>query len=360
MQIITQLRTTMFSNSSVMKFRILQVLALLGGVFASCVRNVESDKFSGPTAIVNFTATGLNADTADFSVLNQPIYYNSNFNQPAYWQVKIKGLQSGGVKIFAGYGTSVDITNTAWYGNSDSLFFFRAGEKCLVTLYVSGLKEPKIDTLLILNPRSFAPDRFYTINNFDDLTSSYPSYEGDTIDATQDPALKSILTIYPTDSVKLMQGTGVGYIGGDLQNATGKYLVGGIYLPVDLSLFPGGGANADSIFINIIAKSAGPPYGNRLTFQVQEVESEFKKHPEWTNQPGDIWAFDTPVLTKEWQVYSVRYSQLAKGYRTDGNLKHEPFKVNQANLGVVTSVEGGKVKCYVDFYVITYGKPLQP
>ncbi|MBY0425429.1 MAG: hypothetical protein K2Q22_07330 [Cytophagales bacterium] len=349
-----------------MKFQLLVISFVLLICFGGCKRNLDSEVFTGPTAIINFTASGLNTTTADFANSAQAIYYQTKFNQPTYWQVKIKGLQSGGVKIFSGYGTSVDISNSAWYGNSDSLFFFRDGEKCLVTLQVSGIKEPKVDTILLTTARQFPADHFAIVNSFDDLSYVYNeslnSYFGDTLDYTTDPMIvSSISSSYNTDTIgKLIQGQGIGYFVGDLQNVPGKYLFGGTYFPANLGAFPDGGANPDSIFINIIAKSAPAPYGCKLTLQLQEVETEFKKHPEWVNQPGDIWAYDTPVLTTDWQVYSIRYSLMAPGFQTDGNSKPEPQKINQLNLGFVAEKAGGKMKCYVDFYVITYGKPFRP
>lgn len=328
-------------------------------LFASCTRNLENTNFIGPTAVVQSTSTGLSTTTADFATSLLPVYYTANFNQPVYWQLKIRGLKSGGVKVFSGYGNSVNISNTTWYGNSDSLYFFQAGEKCEVSFSVSGVKDPKIDTLYMNSSRAFPSDRFAIINSFNDFPGAYGLYDGDIIDNTDTlNPIKSQLTTYNSDSLKVIEGAGVGVLNGDLKKATGKFLFGGFYMPISLSAFPNGGANPDSIFINIIAKSDPAPYGNKLTLQISE--SEPLKDPSIPNSTGDVWAYDTPVLTTDWKVYSIRYSNLSVGYQCNGNIKREPEKMAQANINVIASTAGGKARCYVDFYVVTYGKPFQP
>lgn len=363
-----------------MKLKRLILLVSFLLVLGACSRNLDNEKFIGPPSLVNIsTSVGFSTTTANFQN-NSIVYYYTKFNQPTYWSIKIRGSKSGAVKQFSGYGTTIDITNSAWRGNTDSIYFFQEGEKCSGTLLVSGISNPiSIDSILIEKPRQFPTDRYYIINDFNDVLRDYTpiKYGGDTnniktkkvfiqpqncgvIEVDSFNYISSLNIFNSSDAVKPVEGTGIGVLEGDLSTIPGKYLIGGIYMNgIGLSNFPN--ANPDSIFLNIVAKSAPAPYQGKLTLQISETETLNNSDPcTYPNSTGDVWAFDTPVLTTNWEVYSIRYSQLALGFKCNGNFKRDPQNLTQANINVVVGSAGGKAKIYVDFYVITYGKPLQP
>jgi hypothetical protein len=199
------------------------------------------------------------------------------------------------------------------------------------------------------------------INDFNEnLDVAYGNtYYGDT-NKTANPFIVSSLTMYNMDSVKVIEGAGVGLMEGNLDSIPGKYLIGGVYMPISLGSFPPGSGspiNPDSVYLNIIARSE-VGYGGKLTLQISETES--LANPNILNSTGDVWAFDTPVLTTDWQIYSIQYSKMSIGYQCNGNFIRQPELCTQANINMETSVAGGKARAYVDFYIFTYGKPFHP
>lgn len=326
------------------KFIFLGIVALVGSISA-CKRDALNATFVGPPSEVLFTSTaiGLNTTTVDFA-LGQTLFYKGKLNQPTYWSIKIKGLTSGGVKEFSGFGDSLDSLLTAWDGSSDSLYFFRAGETCSFALNISGRKDPIVGSIVLVNAKVQPTNLVSLINNFQD--GSVPAiYEGDPqIDGTK-YSMSFNGFPYISDSIKTIDGNFAAVFGGDLTTVPGKYFLGGTYMNASATNLKG--FNKDSVYLNVFAKSAPSPYANRITIQVSEND-------------GDVWAYDSAPISTEWQLVSIVYANLTKGFGSTGNGVREPDKLSQANLNFVTVNPGGKAKCYVDYYCVTYGSKFKP
>ena len=71
--------------------------------------------------------------STDFSI-NQNTYFETSFTKQVDWKIKIKGLNSGSVKIISGNQIYIDQSNSLWDGSSTKIPFFLGEEDCYVEL----------------------------------------------------------------------------------------------------------------------------------------------------------------------------------------------------------------------------------
>lgn len=123
-----------------LKIVLLSILFLNIALF-SCKRKYEGE-FIGPIKEANFTLKEpleLSTSSIDFADNDTNlVYFAAKVDRATDITVTIRGLESNAQKTITYKNVSkLDSTNT-WNGSQDELYYFRTGEKCVVTISAGG------------------------------------------------------------------------------------------------------------------------------------------------------------------------------------------------------------------------------
>lgn len=124
----------------------LLVIAVVG-----CKKKYDKD-FIGPDKQIDFKLVEpfvVSTNTVDFSNPNaNKVYFKAAIDIPTNIRVTITGTESYAQRNLTLYGTKFDST-LFWGGEQDSLYYFREGEKCIVTFSTVDETDPNLVTVTL-------------------------------------------------------------------------------------------------------------------------------------------------------------------------------------------------------------------
>lgn len=279
-----------------------------------------------------------NHNLIDFQIFTQ--FFKAKFSAKVAWTLVINGQKSGAVKSISGISLELDSTNTSWQGDSDSLIFFREGEKCEAMLTISG-KARTYKTSF-----SISKTPVFNCVVMDDFES--PNDESGFVEIYEDEE-DSLQTARLLDSSESIQEKGSLRLSGFDSNS--NYWIETVSSN-NLNLKNlAKGQTSNTLYINFFAK--GNAAGNtRIEFQLAEDE----------NSDGLISTNQDEVYKKQftlnerWHLFSIKYDdfELISG---SGNGVKESTKLLKATLVLLSVPAGGQASCNLDFINFTFNKP---
>ncbi len=99
-------------------------------IFVACKRSqVEAPEIQTNLSFVQ--PLSLSNKVVDFTVAGNTVRFQAKFNESTHWRITIIGENSYAIKAIEGISSVID---TTWDGSQDSLYYFRGGERCFITV----------------------------------------------------------------------------------------------------------------------------------------------------------------------------------------------------------------------------------
>ncbi len=334
-----------------MKKIYLLYLATALAAFQSCRK--ETDAFDGPSLndiygefsiIENFDIINRSVDFA----AGQTTSFSAIFSKSVSWQVKISGLQSGGVKYISGISNMLDNSNSLWNGSTTNLPMFTS-ETCAVELTFENEIDTIRDTLEVISPKI---NEGLLLSDFE--TGWNPAWSS----FVQSGADMSFVI---TDNIVSAQGSKYYDMGGAVD---WDYLIGLIDIPgsaYGAQYFPLNN-NPDNIYFNVLLNNPPGITNSIVLFQFREDDNG---DGIYTDGAEDMFSIQVVMTETGWQQISSKYADLAtliNGVAADpiGNGIHEPDKLLQVSILMLANPATGYSQALMDFLIFTDGKALEP
>jgi len=131
----------LISNTTIMNKKFSKniiLIAILAIAISGCKHETES--FDGPSLVDRFGPfSGLAELEASLNVVDfaaeETVFFTAEFNKNVDWVLEITGMESGSVKRFTGFDSSLTEANTLWNGGTTQLPLFK-DEMCSVVLTI--------------------------------------------------------------------------------------------------------------------------------------------------------------------------------------------------------------------------------
>jgi len=325
------------------------LLLALPFFFTSC----EKDKIEGPslnnlygelTILDSFKVVG---DGADFSV-GENIYFTASFSKQVDWQVKIKGLNSGSVKIIYGKSDAINQSNSTWDGGSTQLPFFIA-EDCEVELTFEMHDDTIYNQLNIKGEKEYNDESTVLITDFENGFN--PNFTG----FFQAGCTKALKIGGAGQGINFLQQFGtcdwdwlIGYI---------DYYSNFWYDQQELVNDP------SQVYFNIMIN------GDSTISQVSNVPNSLFKLEFYEDENGDgyydantedRYDYQFDVDWNGWKMVSFCYNDVEKLVlaTSGGNAVRNPSKISNVRTLLLANPDSGPAKADVDFLIWSIGKPL--
>jgi len=325
------------------------LLMALPFIFTSC----EKDKIEGPSLnnlygeLSILESLNVVGDGADFSV-GENIYFTASFSKQVDWQVKIKGLNSGSVKIIYGKSDAINQSNSTWDGGSTQLPFFRA-EDCEVELTFDMHDDTIYNQLNIKGEKEYNDESTVLIADFENGFN--PNFTG----FFQAGCTKALTIGGAGQGINFLQQFGtcdwdwlIGYI---------DYYSNFWYDQQELVNDP------SQVYFNIMIN------GDSTISQVSNVPNSLFKLEFYEDENGDgyydantedRYDYEFDVDWNGWRMVSVCYNDVEKLVlaSSGGNAVRNPSKISNVRTLLLANPESGFAKADVDFLIWSIGKPL--
>ena len=325
------------------------LLLALPFFFTSC----EKDKIEGPSLnnlygeLSILESLNVVGDGADFSV-DENIYFTASFSKQVDWQVKIKGLNSGSVKIIYGKSDAINQSNSTWDGGSTQLPFFIA-EDCEVELTFDMHDDTIYKQLNIKGEKEYNDESTVLIADFENGFN--PNFTG----FFQAGCTKALTIGGAGQGINFLQQFGtcdwdwlIGYI---------DYYSNFWYDQQELVNDP------SQVYFNIMIN------GDSTISQVSNVPNSLFKLEFYEDENGDgyydantedRYDYEFDVDWNGWRMVSVCYNDVEKLVlaSSGGNAVRNPSKISNVRTLLLANPESGFAKADVDFLIWSIGKPL--
>jgi hypothetical protein len=325
------------------------LLLALPFFFTSC----EKDKIEGPSLnnlygeLSILESLNVVGDGADFSV-DENIYFTASFSKQVDWQVKIKGLNSGSVKIIYGKSDAINQSNSTWDGGSTQLPFFIA-EDCEVELTFEMHDDTIYNQLNIKGEKEYNDESTVLIADFENGFN--PNFTG----FFQDGCTKALKIGGAGQGINFLQQFGtcnwdwlIGYI---------DYYSTFWYDQQELVNDP------SQVYFNIMIN------GDSTISQVSNVPNSLFKLEFYEDENGDgyydantedRYDYQFDVDWNGWKMVSFCYNDVEKLVlaTSGGNAVRNPSKISNVRTLLLANPDSGPAKADVDFLIWSIGKPL--
>jgi len=268
----------------------------------------------------------------------------SSFSSNVQWYILITGLQSGAIKRLSGISQSLDSANTAWDGSADSVFFFKAGESCAVTLSFLGGTFTLADTFTISKTKIY---KGLLIDDFEEGTTGKVGLNYTYI-ATGAANVKIDLT---DSTIKAQGNSSLLLQGTDLDT---NYWITGVSTDSNVLAKKVASVNADSLFINLSVYGIGQSEAS--------LEIKFEEDDAGTGtfnaSLDDVFHYLIQVSWTGWKSISIPYSSFTDDNPGIGDGIAEPARILQMSITLVSLPPVETLSVNADFVILTTGKSL--
>jgi hypothetical protein len=345
----------------------LMVLAILAIVMIySCKRTSKNEEFIGPQvkeASAQFSVVGnqFSASSPSVNFYFAQLYFTSNFSESVTWKITITGMLSGAVKELTGTSSSLNASNSLWTGDSDNIYFFRKGEKCIVQLTISGSTLVLTTTVLIINVYDYDGNvingvSYTLIDDFDGGGVPMASISKDGFDSGVIMGVDTLVKVQGLKSFK-MEGIDV----------NGNSWSGGINHTSlkEIKLDDKSPKTTDPKFfyINLYVYGTGKP-NSAIEVKAFEVDDtlNLKNIASYTYEQNknDAWIVDLPVTWTGWKLVSLQYSSFRPAADPsaggNGNKIREPNKITGLAISLLSFPNPlGHTGLSIDYVTFTEG-----
>ena len=330
------------------------LLFVLTFFFISC----EKDKFEGPmldnpNVEIEILQPLEVLGSTDFSN-NQNTYFKASFTKQVDWKIKIKGLNSGSVKIISGNSAYIDQSNSLWDGSPTKVPFFLGEEDCYVKLFFEMPDTSIVKDSIGINiqsPKLYNVENTVLITNYE--SGFNPNFTG-FFNAGTSP-LGSIGVGGAGQGVKFLQQYGscnwdwlIGYV---------DYYSAHWWDQNDLVSDP------SQVYFNImingdstISDADGLP--NSL-FKLEFYEDE-NGDGYYDSNTEDRYDYEFDVNWNGWKMVSICYNDVDKLVlaTNGGDGIRNPSSISNVRTLLLADPISGDAKADVDFLIWSIGSPI--
>ena len=325
------------------------LLLILPFFFASCEKdNIEGPSLNDLYGELNILESlNIVGDSADFSI-GESIYFTASFSKQVDWKIRIKGLNSGSVKIISGKSNEINQSNSVWDGSSTQLPFFIA-EDCDVELIFEMHDDTIYDHLNIQKEKIYNDENTVLIIDFENGFN--PNFTG----FFQAGCTKQFTIGGAGQGIKYLQQYGtcswdwlIGYI---------DYYSTFWYDQQELV------NNPSQVYFNIMIK------GDSTISNVTNLANSLFKLEFYEDENGDgyydantedRYDYEFDVDWNGWRMVSLCYNDVEKLVlaTSGGNAVRNPSKISNVRTLLLANPDSGPAKADVDFLIWSFGSPI--
>lgn len=331
-------------------------LALLATT--SCKR--EDAEYLGPAVVyapADFNVADFTVSDTIANFTNGDILFNASFSSFVSWELTVVGLESKAIKSFQ--GKSDNITDLAWNGGNDGVFFFREGEAVSAKLIFYGtLLMPKIDLVVDKAADLSVQGSLLKAGDFElrDSTSLWYSFEGiPNVESKRD----SIAKDYSGKRVNAVQGKSYFSIRGMGDPAQTAFVTGVEYAGL---IRPKLTENAEEVWFNVYVYGSGDA---NMRLDIEMHEDDINTLRGYNGKMDDSFVGTVIMSHKGWKLFSFKYSDLPASVNADfggsGNKIYEPHRIAAVAFILLKATDPtSPVEVYFDYPIFTVGGPFDP
>ena len=325
------------------------LLLLTPFLFNSC----EKEKIEGPSLsdlysdLIIFETLNIVGDSADFSI-GESIYFTASFSKQVDWKIRIKGLNSGSVKIISGKSNEINQSNSLWNGSSTQLPFFIA-EDCNVELTFEMHDDTIYNSLTIQGERKYNDDNSVLISDYE--SGFNPNFTG----FFQAGTTKQFTIGGAGQGIKYLQQYGT---------CSWDWLIGYIDYYSTFWFDQQELVNDPSkVYFNIMIK------GDSTISDVTNLPNSLFKLEFYEDENGDgyydsntedRYDYEFDVNWNGWRMISICYNDAEKLVlaTSGGDAVRNPRKISNVRTLLLANPESGFAKADVDFLIWSIGSPI--
>ena len=375
-----------------MKNIIIATISVLALATFSCKHNLEKkNEVLGPRLV----AASANLKVVDNSFkisnllpnfdLSQEVKITAKMNESVTWKLIVKGLESSALKTYTSLSDSV---NVSWKGESENIFFFRTGEKCVVELSFLGNSTVIKDTLEVGKQKRYGGKllsaglyqplllsngaKAYFVDDFELVNASASSDSANKLSDyfySQADGPKPFYTPKYTEDV--VQGKYCFYLSGkDNDNNTYCGSLNTEKLNAFSQLIPKGTSTKD-LYVNLYVYGYGNKYPNSslllIAYEVDDSSIDLANSLStnnlylYNNKKNDAYSYRVAVNWEGWKFISIPYDQFLASVSTIsgfGNKVKEADKFSGLGFSIDSFPNGGgEVAMKLDNIIVTVGGP---
>jgi len=323
------------------------LLLILPFFFASC----EKEKIEGPSLndlygeLNILESLSIVGDSADFSI-GESIYFTASFSKQVDWTIRIKGINSGSVKIISGKSNEINQSNSTWNGSSTLLPFFIA-EDCDLELTFEMHDDTIYNQVNVQSAKIYNNENTVLITDFENGFN--PNFTG----FFQAGCTKSLVTNGAGEGNKYLAQYGtcdwdwlIGYV---------DYFSDYWYDQEDLVNDP------TKLYFNIMIN------GDSTMSQVSNIPNSLFKLEFYEDENGDgyydantedRYDYEFDVDWTGWRMISICYNDLIPPSSNAGDGVKEPSKIFKVRTLLLANPESGFAKADVDFLIWSFNSPI--
>jgi len=332
----------------------------------SCKRTSKDEDFIGPQvkeASSQFSVTGnqFSASAPSVNFYFSQVYFTSTFSEEVTWKITIKGTVSGAARVLTGTSSGLNASNTLWAGNSDNIYFFRKGEKCIAELSISGSTIVLTTSILIINVYDYDGNvingvAYTLIDDFDGGGVPMASISKDGFDSDVIMGVDTLIKVQGLKSFK-MEGTDV----------NGNSWSGGINHTMLKEIKLNGKTpkttDPQKLYINLYVYGTGMP-NSAIEVKAFEVDDTLNLKNiasySYEQNKNDAWIVDLPVTWTGWKLVSLQYSSFRPAADPaaggNGNKLREPNKITGLAISLLSFPNPlGHTGLSIDYVTFTEG-----
>jgi hypothetical protein len=323
------------------------LLLILPFFFASC----EKEKIEGPSLndlygeLNILESLSIVGDSADFSI-GESIYFTASFSKQVDWTIRIKGINSGSVKIISGKSNEINQSNSTWNGSSTLLPFFIA-EDCDLELTFEMHDDTIYNQVNVQSAKIYNNENTVLITDFENGFN--PNFTG----FFQAGCTKSLVTNGAGEGNKYLAQYGtcdwdwlIGYV---------DYFSDYWYDQEDLVNDP------TKLYFNIMINGAS------TISDVSDLPNSLFKLEFYEDENGDDYHdassedrydYEFDVDWTGWRMISICYNDLIPPSSNAGDGVKEPSKIFKVRTLLLANPESGFAKADVDFLIWSFNAPI--
>jgi len=323
------------------------LLLILPFFFASC----EKEKIEGPSLndlygeLNILESLSIVGDSADFSI-GESIYFTASFSKQVDWTIRIKGINSGSVKIISGKSNEINQSNSTWNGSSTLLPFFIA-EDCDLELTFEMHDDTIYNQVNVQSAKIYNNENTVLITDFENGFN--PNFTG----FFQAGCTKSLVTNGAGEGNKYLAQYGtcdwdwlIGYV---------DYFSDYWYDQEDLVNDP------TKLYFNIMINGAS------TISDVSDLPNSLFKLEFYEDENGDDYHdassedrydYEFDVDWTGWRMVSICYNDLIPPSSNAGDGIKHPDKIFKVRTLLLANPESGFAKADVDFLIWSFNAPI--
>ncbi len=328
-------------------FLAIVAMSFLGG----CTDKIEQE---GPDLVDLFGDFNVlepiegNQNSVDFAS-GEAFHLKARFNKVTDWSIRIRGLETGGLKLIEGRSRSLDESNTLWDGSTTRFPVF-SEERVAIEVSVPEGELVWRDTIEVVTKKV---NEGFLIADFEaGINSKWLRF-------AQSGANMSFRI---NDADTAAQGDFYYDMGGEVN---WDWLIGMIEFPAsayDVPTFP---LNSDpsKVYFNALVYLPKSITNALVLFQFREDENG---DGNFNTNNEDLYSIElTTDLSEGWNLVSLKYSDLVSLVNGQpatpaGNGLHEPQKLWRVSTLFLANPASGYSQIYLDYVIFTENEPLKP